>query len=86
MTHPDETRDLSPEVGGFLGLEGHSHMRRRQAIHAATDPIKGKDSQGLDHELKVDGQICLVVDVDCLGQGGACLQASKGNATGAELH
>lgn len=86
MTHPDEACDLPPEVGGFLGLEVHSHMRRRKAIHAATEPVKGKDAQGVGHELEVDGQVCLVVDVDCLGQGGACLQAAKGKAAGAELH
>ena len=85
-TYPDETRDPPPEVGGFLGLAGHSNMRRGRGIHAATDPVKGKDAQGVGHELKVDGQICLIVNVNCLGEGGACLQASKRKAAGAELH
>lgn len=84
--YPDQTRDSSPEVGGFLGLKSHSHMHRRQATHAATDPIKSKDPQGVSHELEVDRQICLVVDVHRFGQGGACLQAPKGKAAGVELY
>ena len=61
-------------------------MCGRHASHAATDPIKGKDAQRVCYKLKVDGQVCLVNDVDCLGKGAACLQAAEGKAAGAELH